>query len=390
MRTLLTSAATALALAAGGAAAQTMVTADTGVQATPAELVGQTVHAVIRNSPQYEGVEDPDGDLRAIGVIEGMSETGEAVRIALAEGLTREGEAAAEVSPELLRLVPVEDGRYAVLLDVQDTALGDRLLEVEQERLAQLSMAEGGLFEQADEMSGTPVAEGTDGLTDEGRPVDAGAAVDDEVEMAEAEPEVIVVEEEPADAEEVVVVEPEVETETAGADGLREVDISDPDAPPIEDATEVVPADDAGEVTELKAETELTSPTHTAAVTGEEADLAVESDASGTGMARPGVAPENFAVADMSTMDLTELLGVRVYTMDDDNIGEIDRWIGEAPGRLPEGAVVDVGGVLGLGERQVAIDTSLMTLMADADGNDLRVYVEMTEQELDGLPEVAD
>ena len=166
--------------------------------------------------------------------------------------------------------------------------------------------------------------------------------------------------------------------ETAGAEEpLREVDITDPDAPPIEDAENVVPADDAGQVTELRAETEVTSPTHTAATEGD-----------ATATMRPGVAPEDFAVADMATMDPTQLLGVRVYTMDDDNVGEIDRWIGEGTGGLPEGAVVNVGGFLGVGEREIAIDTELMTLMADADGNDMRVYIEMTEEQLEELPAI--
>ena len=380
MRTLLTSAATALALSVGAASAQTAMVTGEGVEAAPDALVGQTVYAEVRT-----GVEEPLdagelGGLRAIGVLEGMAADGGTVRIAMAEGLAPEGAAVAEVPAEHLGLVPVEPGRYAVVLRLDGSGIENRLIEAEQERLAEMSMAEGDLFEQGDAMSGTPIAEGTDGLDEEGRPIDPGVAEADDgadVVVVEAEPEPVV-------TDEVVVVDPEP------TDELREVDIADADAPPIEDATNVIPADDAGQVTELKAETELTSPSHTAATTGEEVDLATAAGASATGMARPGVAPENFAVADMATMDVTELLGVRVYTMDDDQIGEIDRWVGEAPGRLPEGAVVEVGGFLGIGAREVAIDTDLMTLMADADGNDMRVYVEITEDQLGELPEVAD
>ena len=110
-------------------------------------------------------------NLRAIGVVEGLTDGG-GVRIALVEGLAGEEVAALDASVERLRLVAVEPGRYAVVLDTEGTGIENRLIEVEKERLARLSMAEDDLFEQADEMSGTPVAEGTDGVDDAGRPVD--------------------------------------------------------------------------------------------------------------------------------------------------------------------------------------------------------------------------
>ena len=172
------------------------------------------------------------------------------------------------------------------------------------------------------------------------------------------------------------------------------MDITDPDAPPIENAENVIPERDAGDQAQvplIKAETGLTSPSHTAPMTAGASGQAIAQTngiASATGMMRPASAPENFAVADMATMDVTQLLGTRVYGVNDERLGEIDRWIGEAPGQLPEAAVVDVGGFLGLGERQVAIGTDLLTLMTDVDGNDLRVYVALTEEQIEELPEI--
>lgn len=166
-------------------------------------------------------------------------------------------------------------------------------------------------------------------------------------------------------------------------DEPRVVDITDPDAPPIEDAENVIPEEEA----ELKAETGLTSPTHTAPTPGEEVEIIPSGGESATGMAAMDV-PEGFSVADMATMDVTELLGVRVYTPDDDQVGEIDRWIGEAPGALPAGAVIDVGGFLGIAEREVAVETEALTLLTNVDGNDMRVYLDMSEDELGALPEV--
>lgn len=167
-------------------------------------------------------------------------------------------------------------------------------------------------------------------------------------------------------------------------DAPRVVDITDPDAPPIEDAENVIPAEEA----ELKAETGVTSPTHTAPTPGEEAELSgVERSESATGIAFPP-APEGFSVADIGTMDPTELLGVRVYSAADERIGEIDRWLGEAEGRLPEGAVVELGGFIGLADREVAIETERLSLLTDVDGNDMRVYVDMSQEQIEALPDL--
>ena len=113
----------------------------------------------------------------------------------------------------------------------------------------------------------------------------------------------------------------------------------------------MVPAGD-GEVPGIGAETELSSPAHEAAVPGEAVEPSaapIEGETSGSGAVASDIAPEGFTVADMSTMDPDQLLNVRVYSGDDEELGEIDRWIGEGSGGLPQAAVVDVGGFLGIG-----------------------------------------
>ncbi len=338
--------AAALALAAG-ARAQTGTVAPTieGTGTVPGDLAGRPVYAVEGDAGDTALLTDVPPGWIEVGVIEELAAAGGGVEVAFAPGLMAEDEAtSAEVPAERLRLIPDRDdpGNYFVLLDVAGTPLASVIEGAGRDRPAVA----------ADE------------------PPEGAAVMADEAELApEPEPE-------PEPGAEVVVISPEAEAEP-----LREVDIADPDAPPIEDATEVVPESDPGDgarVPEIAAETGLTSPTGTAAMPAEGV------------VAPPGVAPEGFAVADMSTMDPTQLLGVRVYSGDDERIGEIGRWIGEATGRFPEAAVVNVGGLLGLGEREVAIPSDRLTLMADADGNDLRVYVEMTGAEIEGLPEIAD
>jgi hypothetical protein len=167
-------------------------------------------------------------------------------------------------------------------------------------------------------------------------------------------------------------------------DAPRVVDITGADKPPIENAENVIPEEEA----ELKAETGLASPSHTAPTPGEGGELAaVEESESATGIT-DFPAPEGFSAADMGMMDPTELLGVRVYSAQDERVGEIDRWLGEAEGGLPEGAVVEIGGFLGMADREVAIETERLSLLTDDDGNDLRVYVDMTADELEALPDL--
>ena len=357
---LSTAAALALAAAAHAQTDPTVLMIE-GTGSAPADLVGQTVYATGGDADDVAGA--PEG-WTPVGVIEEIGASDEVVRIAFVAEVMPEGEAAVgEVPASQLRLIADADnpGRYFVLLDAEGTPLADRLADA------------GPSGEGASVSGGGEALEG-DVVVIEPEPLDP----------AEAEPEVVVVEPEPlpetgADPQ----AEPLLEGEIPEAERLREVDITDPDAPPIEDATNVVPAEDAGDealVPEIRAETEMTSPSHTAAVPGEETG----------GLMRPAAAPEDFSAVDMGTMDLTQLLGVRVYTLDDDHIGEIDRWVGEAPGRLPEGAVVNVGGFLGIGDREVAVGTDLMTLMAGADSNDLRVYVELTREQIEDLPELPD
>lgn len=378
MKARLSSAATALALAAAPSVAQE---AEIPVD----ELVGQPVYALGDASLLERPMTEMHESATVVGVVEGRSPGGSAVRLALSEVLAADFGAMADIPAGELRLIPDadDDGDLFLVLASEDAALRDMLTDAREAELLQDSLAEEDVAEQSAEMTTSPVAEGTDGLDEEGRPIDAAEAEPADAEVIVVEPQVVEVEPETTDVmpaeEEVVDVEPREAEE-----GTRVVDITGPDQPPIEDAEDVVPEQEL-----LQAETGLTSPTHTAPTQGEQADLAaVETDASETGIALPN-APEGFSAADMSTMDPTQLLGVRVYTMDDEQVGEIDRWIGEAaPGRLPEGAVVELGGFLGIAEREVGVETGLLTLLTDEDGNGLRVYLDMTEEQIEALPEV--
>ena len=80
-----------------------------------------------------------------------------------------------------------------------------------------------------------------------------------------------------------------------------------------------------------------------------------------------------------------ELTGTPVYGPNDENVGEIgDLVIGE-DGTVTD-VIVDVGGFLGLGEKPVSIAYDSVQLLKQTDGDDMRAYVNMTEDQLKELP----
>ena len=48
-------------------------------------------------------------------------------------------------------------------------------------------------------------------------------------------------------------------------------------------------------------------------------------------------------------------------------------------------AVVDVGGFLGIGEKAVALPMSSLDVLQQEGGDDLRIYVSQTEEELEAM-----
>lgn len=86
--------------------------------------------------------------------------------------------------------------------------------------------------------------------------------------------------------------------------------------------------------------------------------------------------------ADMTTEMLT---GATVYGADDKAIGEVSQLNIDDSGAITE-AIVDVGGFLGMGEKPVALKLSELDILREDGGDDLRVYVGMTKEQMEALP----
>ena len=88
----------------------------------------------------------------------------------------------------------------------------------------------------------------------------------------------------------------------------------------------------------------------------------------------------------VDTMKADDLIGARVYGTKNEDVGEVGDVImsKEGSGKV---AIIDVGGFMGIGEKPVAIPMKELRVMREDDGDDLRVYIDATEERLEGMPE---
>lgn len=75
-----------------------------------------------------------------------------------------------------------------------------------------------------------------------------------------------------------------------------------------------------------------------------------------------------------------DLIGRTVYGANDENIGEVGDVLLTADNRV-EGFVLDVGGFLGMGEKEIAVSPENLNIMADANG-DLTIFTPFSEDQL--------
>jgi len=76
-----------------------------------------------------------------------------------------------------------------------------------------------------------------------------------------------------------------------------------------------------------------------------------------------------------------EMIGTTVYGADDANVGEIGDVVLTADGKI-DSYIIDVGGFLGIGEKEVAVGADNLAFMTDKDGNKY-LYTTFTKEQLD-------
>ncbi len=92
-----------------------------------------------------------------------------------------------------------------------------------------------------------------------------------------------------------------------------------------------------------------------------------------------------FYTVDAADMLSSNLIGLDVHNLRNEEVGEIEDLIIDN-GKTLKGVVIGVGGFLGLGERNVAVQPSSIVITRDGSG-DMKAVVNTTKEELKNAPE---
>ena len=95
--------------------------------------------------------------------------------------------------------------------------------------------------------------------------------------------------------------------------------------------------------------------------------------------------PEGYSSVERDTLTAELLTGADVRDPSDASIAEVSDLVLTGEGQVTD-VVLDVGGFLGIGARSVAIPMDRLTV-AQSEGGAVRIWVNMTKEELEALPE---
>jgi hypothetical protein len=98
----------------------------------------------------------------------------------------------------------------------------------------------------------------------------------------------------------------------------------------------------------------------------------------------PMALPEGYVIVEREALTAEMLTGANVHDAADASIAEVADLVLTAEGQVTD-VVLDVGGFLGMGAKSVAIPLDRLTV-AQLDGS-VRLWVDMTKEELEALPE---
>jgi len=282
-------------------------------------------------------------------------------------------------------IVSQEGDVTAVILGVGGfLGMGERDVSISMDKIKILTDEDGDRFlvvttskemlEQSPEFE-RPMVEGMDKVeNDEAKPMmtETETETEETAENVEAETEEMAQETE-AETEEMAA---EVEAETE--EMANEVEAESEE---MEQEAEVM-AEEAEENTEAAVESEPVESENTTVITGDET---VERDL----LPRPEVEREGYEAAGaemIGQMSAEDLEGTPVYGADDETVGEIDTLLIADDGKIDR-VVINVGGFLGLGEKPVAVTFDELQILKNVEGDDVRIYIDSTEERLESQPE---
>ena len=103
-------------------------------------------------------------------------------------------------------------------------------------------------------------------------------------------------------------------------------------------------------------------------------------------LSQPDITRDGYANVEADELTAENLTGARVYGAEDEDIGEVGELLLTDDGKMDR-AVIDIGGFLGMGEHTIAVSFDEMQIVRSDDGNDVRVYIDSSEEALKAQPE---
>lgn len=95
---------------------------------------------------------------------------------------------------------------------------------------------------------------------------------------------------------------------------------------------------------------------------------------------------EGYEAVALDQLTAEDLDGARVYGIGDEDVGEISSLLVADDGKIT-GAVVDVGGFMGIGEKPVRVDFDQLSIQREANGAAVRIYIDASQESLEALPD---
>jgi sporulation protein YlmC with PRC-barrel domain len=164
-------------------------------------------------------------------------------------------------------------------------------------------------------------------------------------------------------------------TTTAPADQTAQAPAADTNAAAPADQTAQAPAADQN----------ATAPADQTAQAPAADQNATDNNASTDTMATAAIDKSTLTPLDTANIRSEELVGTTVYGANDENVGEIGDVVLSQDGKV-DAIIIDVGGFLGMGEKEVAVGMDNLSFLTDKDGNKY-LYTNLTKEQLEAQAE---
>lgn len=105
-----------------------------------------------------------------------------------------------------------------------------------------------------------------------------------------------------------------------------------------------------------------------------------------TRLTAPSITREGYETAQPTELTADKLQGATVYGPKDESVATINRLVMDDKGQVKD-VVLDVGGFLGIGAREIAVTPQELNIMRNTKGDDVRVYIDANKDTLKSQPE---